>query len=104
MVKRKICTKRGRLLESSDAYTSLWSWCFSESYEAKNGEINIFRLKEHAKRLFESAKIINVPIEFSFDEVMSAQLGVISKSGLKDAYIRPLIYLTMRSLGLILRV
>ena len=31
---------------------------------------------------------------------MAAQLGVISKSGLKDAYIRPLIYLNDEKLGL----
>ena len=34
------------------------------------------------------------------EEVMDAQLGVIEKSGLKDAYIRPLIYLNDERLGL----
>ena len=32
--------------------------------------VNIFRLKEHTERLFESAKIINVPINHSIDEVI----------------------------------
>ena len=102
MVKRKICTKRGRLLKplTHTLHYGLGAFEGVRSYEAKNGEVNIFRLKEHTERLFESAKIINVPIEFSFDEVMAAQLGVISKSGLKDAYIRPLIYLNDEKLGL----
>ena len=62
--------------------------------------VSIFRLKEHTERLFESAKIINVDINHSMEEVMDAQLGVIEKSGLKDAYIRPLIYLNDERLGL----
>ena len=62
--------------------------------------VNIFRLKEHTERLFESAKIINVPINHSIDEVIEAQIGVISKSKLKDAYIRPLLYLNDERLGL----
>jgi branched-chain amino acid aminotransferase len=62
--------------------------------------VSIFRLEEHTERLFESAKIINVPINHSMNEVMDAQLGVIGKSGLKDAYIRPLIYLNDERLGL----
>ena len=99
----------GKYVQKEDAYLSplthtlhygLGAFEGVRSYEAKNGEVNIFRLKEHTERLFESAKIINVPIEFSFDEVMAAQLGVISKSGLKDAYIRPLIYLNDEKLVL----
>ena len=62
--------------------------------------VNIFRLKEHTERLFESAKIINVSINHNIDEVMEAQIGVISKSNLKDAYIRPLLYLNDERLGL----
>ena len=71
------------------------------SYGSSNGDnVNIFRLKEHTERLFESAKIINVPINHNIDEVMEAQIGVISKSNLKDAYIRPLLYLNDERLGL----
>ena len=75
----------GKYVQKEDAYLSplthtlhygLGAFEGVRSYEAKNGEVNIFRLKEHTERLFESAKIINVPIEFSFDEVMDAQLGV----------------------------
>ena len=65
-----------------------------------DSNVNIFRLKEHTERLFESAKIINVPINHTIDEVIEAQIGVISKSNLKDAYIRPLLYLNDERLGL----
>ena len=71
------------------------------SYGSTDGDnVNIFRLKEHTERLFESAKIINVSINHTVDEVMEAQIGVISKSDLKDAYIRPLLYLNDERLGL----
>ena len=40
-----------------------------------------------------------MPINFSLDEVIEAQIGVISKSNLKDAYIRPLLYLNDERLG-----
>ena len=71
------------------------------SYGSSNSDnVHIFRLREHTERLFESAKIINVSINHSIDEVMEAQIGVISKSNLKDAYIRPLLYLNDERLGL----
>ena len=44
--------------------------------------------------------LINVSINHNIDEVMEAQIGVISKSNLKDAYIRPLLYLNDERLGL----
>ena len=100
----------GKYVEKEDAYISplthtlhygLGAFEGVRSYASEDGKsVNIFRLKEHTERLFESSKIINVPIDYSFEEVMNAQLGVIEKSGLKDAYIRPLIYLNSEQLGL----
>ena len=100
----------GKYINKEDAYLSplthtlhygLGAFEGVRSYGSSNGNnINIFRLKEHTERLFESAKIINVPINHNIDEVMEAQIGVISKSNLKDAYIRPLLYLNDERLGL----
>ena len=100
----------GKYIQKEDAYLSplthtlhygLGAFEGVRSYASHAGDsVSIFRLKEHTERLFESAKIINVPINHSMDEVMEAQLGVIEKSGLKDAYIRPLIYLNDERLGL----
>ena len=100
----------GKYINKEDAYLSplthtlhygLGAFEGVRSYGSSNGDnVNIFRLKEHTERLFESAKIINVPINHNIDEVMEAQIGVISKSNLKDAYIRPLLYLNDDRLGL----
>ena len=100
----------GKYINKEDAYLSplthtlhygLGAFEGVRSYGSSNGDnVNIFRLKEHTERLFESAKIINVPINLNIDEVMEAQIGVISKSNLKDAYIRPLLYLNDERLGL----
>ena len=100
----------GKYINKEDAYLSplthtlhygLGAFEGVRSYASSNGDnVNIFRLKEHTERLFESAKIINVPINHNIDEVMEAQIGVISKSNLKDAYIRPLLYLNDERLGL----
>ena len=100
----------GKYINKEDAYLSplthtlhygLGAFEGVRSYASSNGDnVNIFRLKEHTERLFESAKIINVPINHNIDEVMETQIGVISKSNLKDAYIRPLLYLNDERLGL----
>jgi len=100
----------GKYINKEDAYLSplthtlhygLGAFEGVRSYGSSNGDnVNIFRLKEHTERLFESAKIINVSINHNIDEVIEAQIGVISKSNLKDAYIRPLLYLNDERLGL----
>tara|TARA_B100002052_G_scaffold68551_1_gene61972 strand:+ start:11075 stop:11986 length:912 start_codon:yes stop_codon:yes gene_type:complete len=100
----------GKYINKEDAYLSplthtlhygLGAFEGVRSYGSTDGDnVNIFRLKEHTERLFESAKIINVSINHTVDEVMEAQIGVISKSDLKDAYIRPLLYLNDERLGL----
>ena len=42
------------------------------AYETKNGPA-IFRLKEHTKRLFNSAHIMNMKMPFSKEQVIEAQ-------------------------------
>ena len=100
----------GKYIQKEEAYVSplthtlhygLGAFEGVRSYASHDeSSVSIFRLQEHTERLFESAKIINVDINHSMEEVMDAQLGVIEKSGLKDAYIRPLIYLNDERLGL----
>jgi branched-chain amino acid aminotransferase len=49
---------------------------------------NIFRLKEHVDRLFESAKTIWLDIGMTPDEVEQATADTVSASGMRDCYIR----------------
>jgi branched-chain amino acid aminotransferase len=60
----------------------------------------IFRLHAHTDRLFRSAKILNMPMPFSKDEINQAQIDTITKNQLKEAYLRPIVYYDESSLGL----
>ena len=60
----------------------------------------IFRLKDHTRRLFESAHIVNIEIPFSREEINEAQTQVIARNALSSAYIRPIVFYGAQQLGL----
>ncbi len=60
----------------------------------------IFRLEEHTKRLFFSAKVLDLDIPFSEDEINAACEEVLAHNGLKDAYMRPLVWRGAEQMGL----
>jgi len=49
---------------------------------------NIFKLKEHIDRLFESAKAIMINIPLSKDELISKTVEIVKKNNLRYGYIR----------------
>jgi len=49
---------------------------------------NVFRLREHIERLFESAHTIALKLPMSPEELMDATLETIAANGKRDAYIR----------------
>jgi branched-chain amino acid aminotransferase len=51
----------------------------------------IFRLREHVRRLHDSAKIYRVELPYSHDELCAAMLDVVSVNKLKSCYLRPLV-------------
>jgi branched-chain amino acid aminotransferase len=53
----------------------------------------IFRHKEHAQRLLNSAKIYRFPVSYSLEEIMEATRQTIKKNKLESAYIRPLVFI-----------
>ena len=59
----------------------------------------IFRLREHTERLFNSAKILRMPMPFKLDELMQAQIDVIKANNLESGYLRPLIWLGSEKMG-----
>ncbi|QAU33647.1 branched-chain amino acid transaminase [Janthinobacterium sp. 17J80-10] len=59
----------------------------------------IFRLEEHTRRLFNSAKIFQLTIPFDFDTVMEAQRQVVRENKLESCYIRPLVWIGSEKLG-----
>ena len=60
----------------------------------------IFRLKDHTDRLFNSGRILRMEIPFTHEQIMAAQREVVRVNGLRQAYLRPLIWLGSESMGL----
>ncbi len=52
----------------------------------------IFRLKEHVKRLFDSAKIYRMDIAYTEEQICQAIIDTVKANNLKYGYIRPLVY------------
>lgn len=58
------------------------------AYKAKEGTA-VFRLKDHVKRFFNSAKIYDIDLDFSIGEIERAIIETIKKNKLDECYIRP---------------
>ncbi|MFW6216655.1 MAG: branched-chain amino acid transaminase, partial [Desulfohalobiaceae bacterium] len=69
------------------------------SYECSDGTAAIFRLEEHVERLFDSARIIQMEIPFSPQEVQEAIINTLKSNKLKVAYIRPLAFIGTGGMG-----
>lgn len=67
-------------------------------YKTQKG-LAIFRLEDHLKRLFESAKIYFMNIEYSKKELEDAIISTIKKNELDECYIRPLVYFGHGKMG-----
>lgn len=57
------------------------------------------RLKDHTRRLFDSAKMYRIDIPFSQDEVNQACIDTVKINGYDEAYIRPIVFRGYHSLG-----
>lgn len=68
------------------------------AYETPQGTA-IFRLEDHTRRLFNSAKVLRLKVPFSLEEVIQAHKDVVRANNLKSCYIRPLVWVGSESLG-----
>jgi branched-chain amino acid aminotransferase len=69
------------------------------AYEAEQGTA-IFRLDAHTDRLFNSAKIMNMPMPFDKETLNEAQRAAVRENNLKSAYIRPMVFFGSEGMGL----
>lgn len=60
----------------------------------------IFRLKDHVRRLFDSAAMYSLKIPYSAGEITEAIIETVRSSGLQDCYIRPIVYYGHKKMGL----
>ncbi|HVW10803.1 MAG TPA: branched-chain amino acid transaminase [Bryobacteraceae bacterium] len=60
-------------------------------YETTSGPA-VFRLREHIRRMFDSAKIYRMDISFTPGELAEAMLELVRLNKLKSCYIRPIVF------------
>ncbi len=68
-------------------------------YQTTAGRSGIFRLPEHAQRLFDSAKILGLKIPFSREDLEKACIDTVRANKLKECYIRPLVFVGDAEMG-----
>ena len=69
------------------------------AYETKNGPA-VFRLTDHIKRFYNSAKIMGMDMPYSVEEIVQATKDTVKSTGLPACYIRPLAYYGYGEMGL----
>jgi branched-chain amino acid aminotransferase len=62
------------------------------AYDTPKG-VQIFKAKEHYDRLHYSAKVMHINLSYSTSELEQISYKLLEANNLKDAYIRPLVYL-----------
>ncbi|WP_336515641.1 branched-chain amino acid transaminase [Pollutibacter soli] len=91
----------GKLVKAAEAKIDLYSQSMHygygvfegiRSYRTSKGETKIFKAGEHYERLKQSALAVNLPYEFSSEELISATYDVLAANKFQDAYIRPIVY------------
>lgn len=68
------------------------------AYETQNGTA-IFRLQDHTKRLFNSAKITGMHLPFTMEEINQAHIEVVKANKLVSCYFRPMAFYGSNKLG-----
>ncbi len=85
----------GRFVPKEEATVSVYDHGFLygdgvfEGIRAYNGRI--FKLEAHVDRLFESAHTIGIAVPMTREEMAQAIVETVRRTGLRDAYIRPVI-------------
>lgn len=69
------------------------------AYETPRGPA-VFRHHEHMERLVRSARAYKLPFEMTAEELVKAAKHVLSANELNEAYIRPIVFLGLGSIGL----
>ena len=73
-------------------------------YPQADGSIAVFRLQDHTRRLFNSAKIFLMNIPWTAEQLNDAQREVVRANGLKEAcYLRPIAFYGSEKMGVAAR-
>ena len=69
------------------------------AYDTPTGT-SIFRLRDHTRRLMDSAHIVQIDVPYSREDLEAAQCAVFAANGIAEGYLRPVVYLGSESMGL----
>lgn len=112
MQEAKYIWQNGKLVNWNDATTHTLSHTLHygnsvfeglRAYKGNNG-FAVFRLQDHTRRLLNSAKILFLKPEFSFDDINKAHIDLLRANidcYSNNVYIRPLIYLGYGAMGIL---
>ncbi len=98
----------GRLVDFADAKIHIFTHVIHygsglfegiRCYVTKDRGPAIFRLEEHARRLYDSARIYRMTVPFSMDEFKRACVETVAANQFEDCYLRPVVYRGYGSLG-----
>ncbi len=70
------------------------------AYHCHDGRTAIFRLKEHVRRLYDSAHVMQTEIPFSRTEIEEVCCEIIRRNAQDSAYLRPLVFVGDGVMGL----
>ncbi len=72
----------------------------TRAYQTEDG-LAIFKLEEHCRRLYNSAKIVAIQPNIDYETVKQAHIDVLKANNFKEnVYLRPLIYLGYGQMGI----
>ena len=68
------------------------------AYETPKGSA-VFRLTEHMQRLQNSARLLNMELPYTLEELRSASMDLIAANGVSECYLRPIAFFGYGELG-----
>lgn len=89
----------GQFEKASESFTDLYSQSLHYGYAvfegirsySVNGRTKIFKATEHFERLQYSAKVMQIPFDYSTAQLTELSYEVLKQNNLTDAYLRPLV-------------
>jgi len=99
----------GEFVDNSDARVSVMSQTLHygfgtfegiRCYKLASGGAAIFRLKEHAQRMFNGLKILKMDNPFTLEQFIDAHIKTVKVNEFDECYLRPIMYCDAGSFGL----
>lgn len=90
----------GKFVKANEATTDLYSQTLHygygvfegiRAYATENGT-RVFKAQEHYDRLKNSSELVNIPFNYSTQELVEITYELLKRNNLSDAYVRPLVF------------